>query len=291
MGALTFDQWQAHITQVVADEGQWVGLADENLVPLMDMPPVVSLSAPQARLASSSVEATFMWTEAVGAELVGDGLQVQDPVDLPTRFLVIARPGDRRAYTITHCVAHGQSEPSTVTVHGVDLTEMLAWWPAPSAPIAWVPNWQDFTTDASMIAYDTPRHLTWVEMGQKATNTTFREAAATNIRNRIQDSFDAVNEVMGWSQDPHAVVEYPTGVDRSPELMIRMADDYLWDTLSAPAMNAGVTITVDVWWPGDKPMRVRRRQGQDNQTALFEERSWPHPMLIVKATWQEGGTS
>lgn len=288
MGTLTFKQWQAHINQVIADEGQWVGLADENLAPLMDMPPVISLSAPQARLASSSVEATFLWSPVLGEQLVGDGLEAHKPVDLPTRFLIIARPGGRRAYTITHSVVEGITGPSTVTVHGVDLVETLAWWPAPSAPIAWKPNWQEFTTDASMLPYDTPRRLTWIEMGQKATNTTFREKAATNIRNRIQDSFDAVNETMGWADDPHAVVEYPPTPDTSPELLIRMTDDYLWDTLSAPAMNAGVTITVDLWWPGDKPVRIRKRQGQDSQTAQFDEAIWQHPMLIVRTTWQEG---
>ena len=43
--------WTAHRKhreQIIADTGQWIGLLDADGSPLMDLPPVVSMVAPEA---------------------------------------------------------------------------------------------------------------------------------------------------------------------------------------------------------------------------------------------------
>lgn len=276
--------WRKHIDQVVKDEGQWVGLLDENLLPILDFPPVVSLTAPKTRHQASSCEVVVDVTDGGGrklmAELVGDGLGQLDeekrltPNDGPTRFVCVVRDGERVAYTVTHSVVEGAASPTTLTVHGVDLLDGLAWWPCPSSTSEWrSAKFQVWSQDASWIRYAKPRELARVKFIGTAIETTKRGKARDLIRNTIQDSFDAVNGLMGWS-DPHAFVDFDGGVDTSPQTGIRLDDSSVWDTLGQTAAQTGVEIEVDVWWPGDVPVTVRGGT----------RRSWPYPVQIVRVT-------
>lgn len=288
---MDLDQWRSHIDYVVATEGQWIGLLDEDGWPLLDFSAVVNVQAPETRMSASSVEVTVDVSAGGGRrlldELIADGLGKQEPNArlVPAvgaaRFICLTRQaGERIVARVVHTVVAGGASPVTMTVHGTDLTEGLAWWPCPSAPQYWRnARFSDWTTDASYLQYRKARSLAKVQFSTDTLATTKRGTARDLIRDIIQDSFDAVNAARGWSGDPHAFVDYgQTGRDMSPEVLIRIDDSYVWDTVAPTALQSGVSIEVDLWWPGDAPVRVR-------SGAL---RTWPNPVQIVKVRWSNG---
>lgn len=282
-------QWRKHIDAVVRDEGQWVGILDEEARPILDVTSIVSITAPEARLATSSVEVTVSVNDGAGMrlmeDLVADGLGQLDaekrlvPASGPARFLCVARPGERLAYQVTHSVATGGLSPSQLTIHGVDLLDSLAWWPCPSIPATWAAaKFSTWVTDASGAVYAWPRRLAPVEFATAADGYTVRGPARDTIRHLIQDAYDAVNKAMGWDV-PHAVVDFYGGPDTSPETIIRTDDSPIWDTIAEPAKQAGIAIEVDLWWPGDPPTRTRTA---DRKSTVAT--TWSHPMQIVRVT-------
>ena len=48
-----------HRAQVAQDLGQWVGLLDEDGVPMLEAPPLIDLAAPRMRNAPAEVRATM----------------------------------------------------------------------------------------------------------------------------------------------------------------------------------------------------------------------------------------
>lgn len=276
-------QWRAHIDEVVASEGQWLGIADENGYPIYELGGVVSHSFPDVYLSDASVEVELSVSpgDRVVDDLIGEGLGVQDeqgrlvPAAGPTRLLVLVREGTRLAAFVTHSVVSGVSAPSRMVVHGAGLSDGLAWWPCPSVPLSWTGvEFKDFTTDASGVEYSKPRALTQVSFATRADGYTKHGPAATIVRELVEESFRAVNAAMGWG-DPHAVVEFPDEVDSTPEAYIRVNDDPLWDTISGPAKTAGLVVVVELWWPGDPPVRVRESDG-------FVTRSFDYPVQVVR---------
>lgn len=282
-------QWRAHIDQVVGDEGQWVGILDEDGWPILDLPAVVSITAEETRLTPGSAEVVVSVANGAGRrvldELVADGLGAIDaekrlvPASGPTRILCLVRPGERRVFTVTHAVVAGGLAPSTLTIHGVDLLDSLAWWPCPSVPLEWTnARFSTWTTDASGATYAWPRRLAPVEFATTADGYTVRGPARDTLRRLVQDSFDAVNMLMGW-QDPHAVVDFAGGTDTSPEVILRVPDEPVLDTIADTARIAGISIDVDLWWPGDPPATIRT---PDRKSTVAT--TWPHPMQIVRIT-------
>lgn len=281
-----FPDYKRHIDHVVATHGQWVGLCDEEGWPIADITPVVALSAPEIRGDTASVEATVAVepSSPLVAELIGDGLSA--PLEdgqltlagEKARLLVVQRPDRRVAYTVTHTVAAGVSGPSQLTIHGVDLIEGLTMWPCPSIPAEWGrAKFSEWDTDASGQKYATSRELARVEFGTAVDGYTVRGPAVTVVRTLIQDSLDAVNDLMGWRERPHMVVHWPDEVDESDELLIRTSDDTVWETIAAPAHAAGLTIHVDLWWPGDGDFRFRAFRDPD----IFVEASADFPIQLV----------
>lgn len=282
-------QWRRHIDAVVRDEGQWVGILDEEGMPILDVPSIIRVTAPEARLATSSVEVAVSVHDGAGLrlmeELIADGLGRVDaekrliPASGPARLLCVVRPGERLVYTVTHSVASGGLSPSEVTIHGVDLVDSLAWWPCPSIPATWAAaDFAAWTTDASGTQYRWPRRLALVEFATAADGYTVKGPARDTIRHLIQDSFDAVNTAMGWDT-PHAVVDFSGGTDTSPETIIRTDDSPIFDTIAEPAKQAGIAIEVDLWWPGDPAITIRTT---DRTTT--EATTWPYPIQIVRVT-------
>lgn len=286
---MDLNQWRKHIDAVVSDEGQWVGILDEDGIPIVDVTSIISINAPETRLAASSVEVVVSVAQGAGMrlmdELVAEGMGTTDeekrlvPASGPTRLLCVARPGERLAYTITHCVASGGAAPSQLTIHGVDLLDSLAWWPCPSIPLEWTKaSFSPWTTDASGTKYAWPRKLARVEFGTAADGYTVKGPARDTIRHLVQDSFDAANHAMGWTA-PHAAVDFSGLTDTSPEVIIRTTDDPIWDTISEPAQQAGIAIEVNLWWPGDPPVITRTADRTTTTTT-----TWPYPMQIVRIT-------
>lgn len=277
-------EWRKHIDHVVATEGQWIGLGDADGYPVMDLPGLVPpLTAPGQHLAEASAEASFIvepgcpLLERLGA----DGLGFNEKGELvpatgDVRLLLVAREGQRLAYAITFVVISGDAAPSTLTIHATTLDAELALWPCPSVPVSWGgASFKEWGTDASGQAYKTPRLLAWTEHATVVDGFSKRGRAVTVIRDLCQDSFDAVDQAMGW-QTPKFIVSY-AGVDTSKEVAVTVNDDPLWDTIAEPARQAGVGITVGLWWPGDAPIttRVGRENGETRQVTPAR------PVLVV----------
>ena len=280
-------QWRKHIDAVVRDEGQWVGISDENGLPLYELSG--TLTFPESHLSAASAEVTVQVQpgDRVLDDLVGDGLGEVDaegrlvPHSGQTRLLVLVRAGERRAATVTHSVVSGVSVPSQIVVHGVDLLDGLSTWPCPSIPAVWESaEFSEWSTDASGEQYATKRDLAQVQFTTRIDHYLERGPAKTVLREVIQDSFDAVNTLNGWSDDPHAVVAYESGEDTSPEIIVRINDDPVMDTIAEHARSAGVGIEVGLWWPGDDPVTVRVA----HDSTETKQATWPHPIQVVRLT-------
>lgn len=278
--------WRRHIDQVVADEGQWFGILNEDGHPIYEFGGLVRVSFPEARLATSSVEATVNVSpgDRLLDDLVGEGLGVVDdagrlaPANGPLRMLCHITPGERQTAYITHTVVEGKGTPSTLTIHGVDLMDMLATWPCPSIPVEWgAHEFSEWSTDASNTKYTTPRTLAQLPFATKADGYTVSGPARNTVRHLVQDSFDAVNALYGWA-DAHAVAEFDSTPDDSPRVVIRVNDDPVLDTVAEPARSAGLGIEVRLWWPGDKPVNTR----SETVRSGLDYSSWSTPKLIVR---------
>ena len=283
---MDINQWKSHIDTIVDDEGQWIGIADENGYPLYELHG--QLKFPQAQLSASSAEMTVHVhpQDPILNDLVGNNLGATDkegrllPIAGPTRLLILTRGNTRRAALITHVIVGGTSTPSTVTIHAVDLLDGLASWPAPSIPVEWIHarnNWKQLSADESHTDYGQVYEVARVPFATKLLMYREEGPAKTVIRNIIQDSFDAVNALMGWGR-PHAVVAYDGGKDTTAHVQMRINDDPVLDTVAETARQCGLAITVELWWPGDAAVTVRT----DQEGTKTREQTWSHPIQIVR---------
>lgn len=278
---------RAHRAQVVADAGQWVGLLDADGVPLHDMAPVVSMSAPETRHEPASLSMQVRLVSPSGVlhpvarELLADDLDVDDrgvfvPKVDETRFVVVERPGDgpeaRRAFRVVapETMIPGRT-PTVMDIDGVDmLAASLAGILCPSDPDSWTGNF--LTADRDWAGpWEKPRLIQDVKMAAVATGFTVSGPAEATIRGLIADSLEAVYRGVGVTDRPIVVDMTPTGRP-SPHVVIRRSDDYIWSTVAAHAAAAGVRVSAHLWLPGDtwgpagltKPtIVVRVRQAHD----------------------------
>lgn len=278
--------WNSHAKhrrQVAEDSGLYVGLLDENGEPLMDCPPVVSLTAPQTRNASSSVRMQLAVKSPAGVvhpvcdELLAEGITdagnqwvnldsegrvLAASLDA-TRFVLMEWPGGlRRTYRVTHTVADGgQDTPSTIEVNGVDLLKMLSLIPGFSAPLTVSGKWVTFTRDwagpeNTGVTFSKPRDLQDMKMVTVADGVTVEGDAESVIRRIVSESLAAAWKAIGPAvvDDPPMVVD-PSGSGlKSPHILLRPTDRPLLDEVAGVAANAGVSITADMWLPGDSPV-------------------------------------
>lgn len=271
--AINWAAHRLHRHQVAQDQGQWVGLLNENAEPLFDTPPMTNLQAPQFRNAPGSMRATFITQSPRGIvhpivdELIGEGLgqiDAEGALQLSsnnTRFLAIERQGEaRRVYRISHAVVSGLGDaPSILEVHGSGLLTMLSLFSAMSAPTTWGEEWTTFTRDwvgpeGQEITFEHPRDLMGMKMVTVADGATIEGPAEATIRRLISESLEASFRVAGVADDPPVVVS-PTGSGApSPHVLIRPTDQILWEEVAPVAAAAGVVISASMWWPGDAPV-------------------------------------
>lgn len=259
-----------HRAQVATDFGQWVGLIDENGVPIMDLPPVIELTAPETRNSPSSFKATLGTLIAGGRvhpvvdDLIGPDLGKTDSTGLlvpsfaPTRFIVVERPGaSRLTYRVTHSEASGGVEyPSRLTVNGVDLLSVYAGIPAFSAPTTVSGTWTRFERDWAgpenvAATFSKPRDLQDLKMSTVADGATIEGPAEATIKRLIGESLDAAFKAIGITSDPPMQLIPGSSGLSSPLLLIRPTDKSLWEELASLAHYAGVRLTANMWWPGD----------------------------------------
>lgn len=166
-----------------------------------------------------------------------------------------------------------------MTIHGTGLLGFLSRFPCPSVPITWAQGqFRNWETDAGGQRYAKSRDLAQVKLATTADGYTKKGPAIATIRDLVQDSFDAVDALMGWSDDPTAVVDYGSVVDDSREVLIRVTDDPILDTIAESCRVAGVDISVDMWWPGDPGVRVRTSR----EPVAYALKTWSTPMIVVR---------
>lgn len=59
MDVSQWEQFAKHRSAVIRDYGMWIGLMDNNMEPIVDMPAPVSIDAPITRMTPSSCKAVF----------------------------------------------------------------------------------------------------------------------------------------------------------------------------------------------------------------------------------------
>ena len=266
---MDFPEWQKHVNQVVADTGEWIGLANADGVPVCDFPAAESVEAPRTRLAVADHQVVIPArgriapTNGIVERLLAPNIGVFDesgylaPATGGNYLVVIARPGIRLAFDAVFATGEGPSDaPERLTVGGVSLTDLLDAHPCPSIPHTWEGGeFTEWREDAGG-PYRKPRQLAPVELATRADGYTVTGPAVRVIRDLCQDSFDAVNALKGWA-DPHLVVDYGVVSASGERITIQVQDDPLWSTILAPAESAGVNVWVELWWPGDPPITVR----------------------------------
>lgn len=284
-----WQQWQKHVTQKIKDEGQWVGLADENWEPLMDMPRTEEMDASGLRLSPADLEATMPVqhegvTHPVVSELISDGLGVFsesgkiEPNTSAARNIIVQRAGQRsrQAYFVAMTRAEGQGDaPEKITVSAQDLMGLLAATPCPSVPRQWGKEPMKLWVEDAGGKYRTPRFYGAVEMADSLDGYTMHGPAVKVIKELIQDSVDAVCAQMGFGR-PHMVVDWSTP-DESDEVVIRLSDQMVLDAVADTARVSGVNVSCWLWWPGDDPVLARVRRGAPAVLTSFE-----HPICVVR---------
>ncbi|PRQ10638.1 hypothetical protein C1Y63_10615 [Corynebacterium sp. 13CS0277] len=286
---MSFD-WKAHAkhrAQVIRDEGQWVGLADNEGVPIMDMAPIISLDAPRARMQVTDLELTISVRSQDGVvhpivdELVGDGMahvldtdgdgRMSFAMD-ETRFVVVERDGLREAYYVVLCVAKGDAEsPQQITIKGVSVLDVLGRFPCPSYRGSWknrseLYQWRRFEYDWSADEhatqrFKTPRLMRPLELATRTDGFAHQGRALTTLHKILRDSVAAAYVAVDIAPDrrPLLVEDLdPAVADDTPNIIVAPRDKSLWDDLGDVARAAGVEFLVRLWWPGDSNPRGLR---------------------------------
>lgn len=278
---VTWADHKKHRDAVVRDEGQWVGLFNERAEHIMVLPPLLSMDAPETTNVPVSFRATVVVRTPDGEidplveELFANGISSaradnEGRMELSlraTRFVVVARPGILRAYRITHVVVSGDGNvpPGQMEIHGTDmlmeLNRHIAW----TAPTTVSGKFTRFTRDWNGpenigMLFTRPRELQDVKMVTTADGVTLGDGkgAEETIRYAIARSLET-----GWKAAgvPEVIADPPIVVDpngsglRSPEVLVRMTDEKLLDTLAPVAARAGVRISARLWLPGDPAVK------------------------------------
>lgn len=270
-----WENHKKHRDQVIADQGQWLGLLDENATPMMDLPPVMEMRMPEATNDTASGMVKLRVQSASGIvhpvihQLIADGLGKTDdvgrlvPLSEATRFIAIERAGSRRVFRVDFAVAEGGAgAPSVLAVHGTDMLKTLARFPAMSGPTTWTGKWTRFTRDWAGpenvgVQFDKPRDLQDIKMVTVADGATEQGAAEPLIRKIISDSLAATWRAIGREDllaDPPVQVDPNPSGRKSKNILIRPTDRSIWEELAPLAAAAGVSISAEMWWPTDAPI-------------------------------------
>lgn len=267
---MDWDAHKLHRERRIASDGQWVGLLDAEGTPIMDLPPIIEMKAPETRNAPESFEATVLIRSADGTihriadELIATGLSSFTDgkfttANQETRLIALERAGlPRRLYRVAFCQARGGvAGPDTLTIHGVDglgiLNQYVA-WSHPRSIKDQVP-FDLLDRDWTGKEFEKQRRMKDVKLAAVADGFIVEGAGDVVIWGLIRDSLAAAYRAFNpWRYDPIIMGEIPTGV-HAPNIMIRPQDGPLWDTIAPAATQAGVNVTCRLWLPGDDKPR------------------------------------
>lgn len=258
-------QWDAHRKhreQVIRDQGEWIGLVDEDGVPLFDLPLPMEFTAPSTHLNPESLSMTLPTRMPSGeqhpvmAQLIADGLGASDtegrlqPVSGPSRFIVIEH-SKRQVFRVGFARAQGEAgSPSALEIGAVDLLNALDGLPCFSIPGLVKPEWKQAAGDYGA-QFKKPRRLSMLKMAQVADGYSVEGPAEETMRRLIKESLDALHRVFGITEDfPYAVSSQSSGKP-SPHVIIRPQDRSLLEELTPICQMAGCSLHASLWWPGD----------------------------------------
>lgn len=264
--------WAAHKkhrTYVASTEGSWVGLVDKDGTPIMDLPPLIELDAPETRLVPESAKLTMLIRSPQGVMhpvvnhlIAQDFIKVDNqgqlvPLTDETHFIALERPGaPRRMFRVSHAPGEIRGSSMTkLTVHANDLLRMLSLIPAASAPLTWTGEWTRFERDWAGPenigqVFESPRDLQDIKLATVADGATIEGPAEETIRRLVSESLAAAFKAAGVTDHPIRVVPRTSG-KTSRRILIRPTDKTLWDEISPLALAAGVKVSASMWWPED----------------------------------------
>lgn len=281
-----WDSWRVTADEHVNNKGVWFGLLNENWEPIATLSPS-NVSEINTRLASPELSFDHDGMKPGGVSTMVDELIAPDlgtfdeqgrfeASNIVGRSIGVQRGDTRQAYFIPYVDAQGQKMPESVHIESSGLMSLLDAHPCPSVPESWRGGFETRSANAAG-AYKKPREYSLVEFATRADGYTVAGSAESAIRTVVQDSIDAVMRHMGWAR-PHMVVDFsPSGVE-SPDAMIRVEDDFILPTIEETARTAGVSISADLWWPGDAPV-VTRVAPQSDETV---SKSWDHAIAVIR---------
>lgn len=281
-----WNSWRATSQATAHDKGVWFGLLNEDWEPIATLSPTND-SEVYTRLASPELSfdhagMTEGHVSTIVDELIAPDLGTFDEQgrfeasNIIGRSVAVYRGDTRQAYFIPYVDAEGTTHPETLHIESSGLLSLLDATPCPSIPESWRGGFEIRTANAAG-EYKKPREYSLVEFATRADGYTVAGPAEKVIRTIVQDSLDAVQHHMGWKR-PHMVVDFaPTGVE-SPESAIRIEDDFILPTIQETARTAGVSITADLWWPGDDPVTTRTKPQSDETTPS----TWEHAIAIIR---------
>lgn len=281
-----WESWQATSDAIVADKRVWIGLLNENWEPIATLSPR-GVNEAYTRLASPELSFDHDGMADGGVSTIVDELIAPDlgKFDEQGRFeasniigrnVCVYRGDTRQAYFIPYVDAEGNKMPESLHIESSGLMSLLDAHPCPSVPESWRGGFETRTANAAG-PYKKPREYSLIEMATRADGYTVAGTAEYAIRTVVQDSLDAVRSHMGWER-PHMVVDFaPSGVE-SPDAMIRVEDDFILSTIEETARTAGVSLSADLWWPGDEPV-ITRVAPQSDETV---SKSWDHAIAVIR---------
>lgn len=260
-------------------------MLDNHQHPITDLPAPAESSWGKVWNEPTEMSATFRVLHDDGTvhpmvdHLVGDGLARIDEQGqlIPTLdealFVAVERPGVRAVFKVVFPDTSSSSlaSPDSVTVHGVDeLQWTLGALPGPSAPDTWTTGqgWQHLNQDWAT-TWGKYRWMDDVKMAAELRIGVRDGRADRVIRQLIWDGVAVAEHEYGRSL-PIYVSPYFSG-NTSPKILLDVQDNLLWAEVGETATAAGVTITAEMWWPGDP---------------LWRGMSWSQPRVIV-SVWQE----
>lgn len=267
---INWDEHRKHRQQVIETHGRWVGLCDENCEPLMDFPPVVSMTAPESRLNLEDFEAVTTTRTSSGEihpivdELIASpkavGMQQVDTG--PSRWVVVETEGKRLAYKVVNpTLTLYDQEPVTLHIRASDALSRLQFFPGMSWPGTWKPVWRTFTRDwvgpeRAAVMFKQPRELADMKMATAADGWVLSGPAEATIRKFITECLNAAFRIAQVpSSDRYIQVDPNASGVKSPDLLMRPQDGTLWEEIEQVCLMSGVVVSTSLWWPGDTPVR------------------------------------
>lgn len=274
-----FVSWQKHVNHVIDTRGRWYGLGDIHGNPIMTLPDLGELGAPDQWGSTEDMTFTLPAVDDDGkltplADLLvmNDLRDIDENGQLPPgreiyTIIMATRGKDggivRRAGISSHRYGNDPNNTGLPTELVIPASNVADAWNTTVA-VSWPNAWWKAepyarTSDESGLPYSREWWMARVELATRTTFTLKHGKAVFVIARLMQESLDASMMTQKdpdgtrWIDDPRHVVEVPA-VDNSPVISLEARDGSVWDTVAAQAQNAGVILGARLWWPGDPPV-------------------------------------